>query len=358
MAKPLNHSKPLNQGKPVNQGKPDNQGKPVNRGRPLKFERGSIVNLWALRVAFSFSVVLSALSTPIAAAGFNEAASAMNGVVVAESSPWAWVSDRAGLVTAIDLSDGSARWRGPARGSPLALYQGQLVVMTAPDGAGKLNILLVDPQTGSVDRGFIAELPEAVVASPAALPSQRFEAWTSVENGLLVSWEYQWAPLRGALMGADNSVSRMQSLEGAVLLDLNVSSATPALADQQARRRDLAADGRLAQLDGTQFRSGDSSHVLVANAIEDPKLGWKWRWQLHERSSGEALGHITAASSTAPFWVRGNRVIWQADPIDAADGSGRWVAHGSRLLAQNLANDKIAWSFDIADRIYLGTLPP
>ena len=321
--------------------------------------KGVFVKIWGLRVVVALGILIPGSHAIAVDPVPNERGTAVGGTVVAESSPWAWVSDPSGVVTAIDLADGSSRWYGPARGLPLALHNGELVVLSAPSGAGKLALVIVNPQTGAVDRGFSTDLPDTVVASPVPLPGQRFQAWSSIDNDeLTITWEYQSAPLRGMEMAHDDTPSRVQTLEGALVLDLTNETARSVPVNSELRRFDLAASGRLAHVQGTQFRSADSLHVLAATPIEDNIFGWKWQWQLHERSSGRALGSITTPLSTAPYVVLEDRVIWLSDPISAADSNGKLQSHGSRMIAQQITDGAVLWTVDIAERLYQGSMPP
>lgn len=306
---------------------------------------------WGLLVAGVSGFAASAIP--------NEGGHAVGGSVVAEASPWAWISDPAGVVAAINLDDGSRRWQGPARGLPLALHDGQLVVLAAPSGSGKMSLVIVDPETGAVDRGFSADLPDAVVASPSPLPNQRFQVWSSIDgDDLNLIWEYQSSPLRGMEMGHDYTRSQVVTLEGALILDLDNDSARDVPINRAARYFDLDSSARIAGLSGSQFRSADSVHVQAAAAVEDDVFGWQWNWRVHDRTSGRALGNITTPVSTAPFIVHGEQLIWQADPIAGTDATGKLIFNGSRLVAQNLIDGSVLWTVDIADRIYQGTLPP
>ncbi len=321
--------------------------------------KGNVLKASALWAVLGLGVLIPGLSVSAAERTPNEGGSAVGQSVVADASPWAWVSDRAGVVKAIDLADGSTRWHGPSRGLPLALQNGELLVMTAPSGAGKLTLSVVNPQSGDVDRGFSIDLPASVIASPMPLPAQRFQIWAAVVgDDIAINWEYQSAPLRGTELGHDGTASRVESQEGALVLNLEDDSSRVVAVDNALRRFDLGAESRLAQIEGTQFRSSDSQHVMTAAAVEDRVFGWQWKWQLHDRASGASVGSITVPVSTAPYVIHEDRVLWQSGPVTAPDAKGKMYSHGSRLIAQNIADGSVRWTVDIADREYQGTLPP
>lgn len=279
------------------------------------------------------------------------------GVLLAPADGLAWVADPQGRVCALALADGSLRWQGPAEGLPLALWQGGLLVLARSEGRGRIDLLLLDPLSGELQSSHSAELPEAVAAVIDAQPNRRFEAWAVVvEDSLQVHWEFAEWPLRGALI-ADAGSSRIE-YSGVIEVDPAARHAT--LLDGTPARRprpDLDASEALAGIDATQFRSADRRHLQHAEAEEDARLSWQWRWSLHA-ASGQRVGSMRAPYSTAPFLLHEGRVLWRSEPlllVRAEDAVEGW---GPRLVAQQLEGAEPLWIFELFDPVYRASLPP
>ncbi len=285
------------------------------------------------------------------------------GVLVSDSeqAPLAWIADASGRIAAIDLGSGEVRWRGPAEGLPLVLFDQQLVVLARPDGLGKLSLQRVDPNDGSVLGGVAGELPAGVLASPDAQPNRIFAASADTRGGTLrIRWSYTEWPLQGAMLPLrPGATSRRTQASGVVSVDfagnrlLPVGGPTPA-----ERSPDLIGAERLAHLEGTQMRAADDAFVQVASAVADDVLGTQWRWSLHERASGRAMGNVVLPYAAAPFLLRGNQLLWQSQPLTRMQSSGTYQHLPARLVAQSLVSGRELWSVAVLDRSYRDTLPP
>jgi hypothetical protein len=304
------------------------------------------------------------LSIPISAQAPLSATELAPGVLVSSSdqAPLVWVADASGRVTAVDLDDGEVRWRGPAEGLPLALIEQQLVVLARPDGLGKLSLQLVDPNTGSVSGGVIGELPPAVLASPDAQPNRIFAASADTSSGTLrIRWSYSEWPLQGAMLPLQPGVnSRRTETEGVISVDFSANR-VQAISDQgmPARRSpDLLGAERLNHLEGTQMRAADDAFVQVSTAVADDVLGTQWRWSLHERTSGRAVGNLVLPYASAPFLLRGNQLLWRSEPLTRLQPTGDYQHLGARLVAQALTDGRELWSVDLLDRSYRDAPPP
>lgn len=279
-----------------------------------------------------------------------------------EQGDVAWIADDKGRVAAIDLDDGSVRWRGPAEGLPLALADRQLVVLGRPQGAGRISLLLLDPATGASLGGVVGELPEGVLATPDPKPNRRFAATADTSSGSLrIRWTYVEWPLRGARLElAPGSADERRELAGAVSVDFAASQvvAIDARGVATAPAPDLAAGERLASLDGTQFRAADEFAVMVSTAVADEVLGTQWRWSLHERASGRALGKLTLPYAHAPFLLRGTRLLWRSEPLTRLKSPGSYEALPARLLAQDIGSGRELWSVALFDTRFRAAPPP
>lgn len=302
-------------------------------------------------------------STPMVAQEPPSTALLAPGVLIstAEQTPLAWVADARGRVTAIELSDGDVRWSGPAEGLPLALVDQQLVVLARPDGLGQLSLQLLDPDDGRILGGVVGELPADVLAAPDAQPNRIFEVSADTSSGTLrVRWSYTEWPLQGAMLPAVADGSRRRQSSGVVSVDFaaNRVEAISAQGVPAARTVDLTGSERLAGLDGTQFRAADDAHVQVSTAVADAALGTQWRWSLHQRSSGRAVGSLVLPYATAPFLLRGDQLLWQSEPLTRLMSTGDYEQLPQRLIAQSLGDGRERWSVAILDRRYRDAPPP
>ncbi len=274
----------------------------------------------------------------------------------------AWIADDVGRVASINLDNGAMNWRGPAEGLPLALVDGQLVVLGRPEHSGQLNLLLLDPASGTKLGSLVGELPEGVLASPYAQPNRIFKAVADSSTGALrVFWSYREWPLRGALLvdDADSDAGRRE-LNGVVAVDLSASTlqlSTTAGAPVVVAA-DLTGNERVPGVNGTQFRSADGSYAQSASPVNDELLGTAWRWTLHERSSGRAVAQMKLPYSHAPFMVRANQLFWQSPPIALRQASGEYLQQSLRLVCQDLASGRELWSVNLLDPEFRGVLPP
>jgi hypothetical protein len=265
-------------------------------------------------------------------------------------------------VTAINLDDGSVRWRGPAEGLPLAFVDQKLVVLGRPDSAGKLSLLLLDPSDGAARGGVLGELPAGVLASPDPQPNRVFSATADTSTGTLrIRWTYAEWPLRGALLKREPGAgSDRRELGGVVSVDFAANKVRPIgdVGMPEPLSPDLVGTERLANLEGTQFRAADNAAVQVSTAVADAVLGTQWRWSVHERSSGRALGNLVLPYANAPFLLRGTQLLWRSEPLVQRMPTGEHETLAARLVAQNFATGRELWSVEVLDRKFRGVLPP
>ncbi len=286
------------------------------------------------------------------------------GVLVgtADQASVAWIADDQGRVAAIDLDDGSVQWRGPAVGLPLALVGQQLVVLGRPPGSGRLSLLLLDPATGVSLGGIVGNLPEGVLATPDPQPNRRFSASADSSSGSLrIRWSYAEWPLRGAKLEREpGSSDERRELGGAVQVEFasNEIAAIDVRSVPAARAPDLSDDERLGNLDGTQFRAADDLTVQVATPVADELFGTQWRWSLHERSSGRALGTLTLPYAHAPFLLRGTQLLWRSEPLTRLKSADSYETLPARLVAHDLGSGRELWSVAIIDLSFRGAQPP
>jgi hypothetical protein len=243
----------------------------------------------------------------------------------------------------------------------LVLFDQQLVVLARPDGLGKMALLRVDPNDGSVLGGVIGELPNGTLASPDAQPNRIFAASADTSSGTLrIRWSHTEWPLHGAMLPLQpGATSRRSVTRGVVSVDFGSNRLQPLSDPSPAERSpDLIGAERLAHLDGTQMRAADDAFVQVSTAVADEVLGTQWRWSLHERASGRAVGNLVLPYASAPFLLRGNQLLWRSEPLTRMQSSGAYEHLPARLVAQSLVDGGELWSVALLDRSYRDTLPP
>ncbi|MGQ0799958.1 MAG: hypothetical protein ACT4NL_07610 [Pseudomarimonas sp.] len=270
----------------------------------------------------------------------------------------AWIAAPEGQIAAVNLADGSLRWRGPAMGHPLALIDGQLLVARRPDALANWPFALVNAETGEVNVHFDVAMPDGVMASLEPMPNQQFEVFMRADAGQLqLHWFSQRWPLRGAKLDDDDG---NQSAEGVVQVDVaaaravGLGRATPPIRP----RIDLSAEERVAGLDAVQLRSADDRHLVQRQPQEDPQLGQRWIWEIYTRATGQARGRVTLPEAAAPWLLVGEQLVWVARPLVLAteDGSLRDVP--ARLIAVDLKDSTERWSVILRSPLFEGSAPP
>ena len=108
---------------------------------------------------------------------------------------------------------------------------------------------------------------------------------------------------------------------------------------------------------GRQFRAADDASVLASVAEPDAALATVYRWSIHARADGKALGTLRSPYSYAPFIVRGSLLIYRAEPVLTQRGETS-LALGSRLVAFDLETGVERWSVPVRDAQFLGPIPP
>ena len=274
----------------------------------------------------------------------------------------AWIADDVGRVASINLDNGAMNWRGPAEGLPLTVRDGKLIVLGRPERSGQMNLLLLDPASGSKLGNLVGELPDGVLASPYAQPNRTFTAVADNSTGALrVIWTYSEWPLRGAVLEDDTSPDAgRREFNGVMTVDLSANtlqlSTTPSAPVIVAA--DLTGSERVPGVKGTQFRSADGVYAQAASPVADDVLGTAWRWVLLERSSTRAVAELQLPYSHAPFLVRANRLFWQSPPIAKRQASGDYLQQSLRLVCQDLTTGLELWSVNLLDQEFRGVLPP
>lgn len=275
----------------------------------------------------------------------------------------------AGEITRVVVENGARRTIGAERGFPLALVDGQLLVLGVPTQAGEARLALIDADSGAAATRVAVALPAEVAANPLPLPKRTFRARAVGDAAnLRIDWTFEQRALRGAVLHDADGVG---SLVAPDLIELSgafvVTVSGRALAVRFARGNeptptvpsvDLVGAERLSSVTGAQFRSADENAVLNPVAETHPAFGTVWRWNLHDRGTAETLGALTVPYALAPFIVTGGVIVYRIDPVMRLRDDGSREEHGARLIAFDLAAGRERWSVPVVEREWFGPLPP
>lgn len=290
------------------------------------------------------------------------------GVILIPDEGIAYAADPRGYTQRIALDTGTPDWVSSEKVYPLAVADGWLIGIGAPDAPGSANVILLNPRSGEVEDRVSFDLPEAVTANVNAQPQRRFLAsLLDTPEGVRVYWRHEHAELRGAAVmepDADGNaaINPMTVLQGAIDLVHGGDSyiAVPIrgpVTEPVAPTVALAESERVNGLPGVQFRATDNAHVMVSSAQPDTRFGQLYNWSVYARD-GARKGAYQSPYSYAPFTVIGDQLLIRDQPIDYTNTRGNRVQHGTRLVAIDLASGAERWSMEVLDSQYRGPLPP
>lgn len=312
------------------------------------------------RGAWLISIGLSAMTAQAATV-----TALATGVVVDAERGQAYYAAAGGQLRAVRLSDGAAAWATAQIAWPLALVDGQLLVLQKPRRPGELRLQLVDADAGDSGRVLTASLPDAVHADATVQPQRRFtiRAVPATSPGAVrLAWRYQERPLQGALPELDEAardVGEGVREEGWMQLDLADGQAQelPGTAPQPDPL--VPADGRAASAGpAPQYRAADAAHVQSSTAHSHPQLGTEWQWHLHAAGGGARAGEVSLPVAYAPFQVLDQQLLVQLPAYAWRAGTSRFELRNVRLAAFDLSSGAERWSVDLADPDYKGAMPP
>lgn len=290
------------------------------------------------------------------------------GVIVSPEREAAFIADPRGMTQRVSLETGLPDWVSAEPVYPLALADGWLIGLGAPDGPGSAKLILMNPENGGVEDRVSIDLPESVTANVFPQPGRRFLAsLLDTAEGARVFWRYEYAELRGAAVveadgNGEESINPVSVQSGA--FDLIQAAgryyAVPVRAsysEPEAPLVVLADSERVRGVDGRQFRAANDTHVMTSDAQPDARFGQLYQWAVYQRD-GERVGGFQSPYSRLPFAVSGGQMLVRDLPVEYADQRGRWVSRGTRLTAIKLSDGSELWSVDVLDHEYRGTLPP
>lgn len=353
---------------------------------------GSSASRWtALALAFG-------LLAGLAATAGASSVQLHEGVLVSSDDGAVYVMTREGGIDALDPAAGHVVWRTHEAAKPLLLDGATLVAQTEPARSGELLVTVFDTRGAGtpLHRARLA-LPEGVVgAVDQSLRSTFVVDASRADQGVVIDWKSQVRPakgvppwVRGDLEGPGlgtaksagttrrsdgTAVETTRRERGRAVLDLDSGDLEKAAAlgkadDARSPVRasgpmlaELAADQRLAGIDGRQFLSADGRHVLGSVRGPAGQVRTGHRWTLFDRQSGETVGTAMVPVSARPFVVRDGVLVLVTPPryYRAATGSGAaddWAIESYTVRGIDLRTGAERWAREVRDAEYRGPVP-
>ncbi len=288
------------------------------------------------------------------------------GIVVDAASGVAYVMNRAGGISAVDLASGTTRWTTNAGDKPLVLVGNLLVAQvdsrTTPNRL-EIATLRTDARGRQATRAR-STLPAGVRVSLGETIDGMFHL-TAQPGGadVILSWSFVAVPRRGMEDELD-SLTRRELVAARPVVRrgaLRLRPSTGALATLDTTRvpmqREpqwiLPAESKLAGAAPQQYESADGRHVVASERVADDRVWDTYRWTVYERG-GRRLGELPTHLSFAPFVVRDSLVVFETTPYARGDQP----PEPAKLRAYSLATGREVWSVEVRELVYRGPYPP
>lgn len=313
-------------------------------------------------------VVLSPFCPIIQGQQAAAAATLRPGIVIDPAANIAYVMTPEG-VAAIDLASGAKRWTSNAAAQPLAITGNRLISQVEPKTpTNRLELAVLDTrERGATMVRSVAELPSFVRVAIGQTLEGKFEADARVSgNSAIVTWRFEFQPIRGALQAPEGGVpvveaearaAAQRSAEGALQVDMTTGAVSPAdasLARRAAARRWIVTPSeKISDAPPTQYESADGRHIMASQRIADDKTWAKYRWTVFERGTNRRVGEFQTHVAFAPFVVRDSILVYETTPYIRA---GR--EEPAKLRGVNLATGQEGWSVEVRELEYRGPFPP
>jgi hypothetical protein len=326
--------------------------------------RGAVVYRTAPRHSAVVCIGLLLLCTAAAA----QALMLGDDIVVDPSGETVYLVTPSGYTQAVAVGDGRMYWASREPASPVAWVDGRLLALGVPAQRGMGQLVIIDPATGETVDRLAFDVPENVIATREPQPLRRFSLHTeTLPDRMRVHWRFVGKPLRGALIDHDEdgnpTIERTVPVDfgsfdviadGARTLVVPLRNATePAPPAGPA----LTARESLPDIAGVQYRAADDAAVLASVAVADEAFVTAYRWKIHARGDAKLLGEIRSPYAYAPFIVRGDVIVYRAEPVYQRRGDD-YIALASRLVGHDLATGVERWSIPVREAAYRGPLPP
>jgi hypothetical protein len=343
-------------------------------------------------VAFAFALI-SLLPLPAAWSQASVTSFELRpGVVVSLDKSEAYVMEPEGGIAAVDLNQGSARWRSTEAAKPLTL-SGDLLVSQAEPKPGERALRIVTLNTSEDGRPELQqdiELPLGVNAMIGETPNRSFRAVARVVTGdAAVAWEYAERPLRGMRMGKEvlpgeaadepeqegpgrraleekeeEEEGQMEVASGSFRLDLKSGEVSAkrlgatAVERKALRAAQSAPPARVAGVPDPQFLSADGNHVMHPELVADDTVWDKYVWTVYDAGTGARLGEIKSHVRFAPFFVVDNKLLVTVSGPALRQTEQGLVEEPLQIKALDLTTGEVAWTKPIRDTANRQAPPP
>lgn len=285
------------------------------------------------------------------------------GIVVDSNRELAFAVAPAGHAQAVVLADGRTLWSSSEPMLPLAIVDGRLLALSSTRQPGLGMLLIVDPASGNALDRVAFDLPETVSAEFIPGPNRSFTAQIAdAGDGVRLHWRYESWPLRGAVvLNEDGGTDPRQVESGAIDISFggDRAYATPlreAVAPPASASPAATSEEHLQGIPGVQFVAVDRAAILASVALEDPAAGY--RWTIHDRRSGRALGALESSYALAPFVVNGERLVYRAEAEGRLQADGSWINLETRVVGHDLRTGRPLWSLAVHPMVFRGPMPP
>jgi len=283
---------------------------------------------------------------------------------------------------------GEILWDRTELGEPLALHNGQLVVLGNRDRPAEPVVFWLDPATGATVGELFLDLPDHVNFRIIDAPGESFRArLVTVDNEAFLIWGYSKRQLIGAPAVAginrapkmpsvsDSSVRAEQPSEplstqiidttlveekGAMRLETGQAAAVSQTALDSVNRNAWAMlyrGDRSPTVEGEQYRSRAGGHVLASRLSDDDDQWLRHQWTILD-DEGEALGRFRLPVAFAPFAVGDKVMAYQSQPYIRFDAGEVLEARDLSLVVMDLESGREAWQAALLDKTWREGMPP
>jgi hypothetical protein len=168
----------------------------------------------------------------------------------------AYVRSGDGYIDALALDSGTRMWRSDTKGTPIAVYKGNLIAAFPGPQHNFLSIVLLDQRKGAPNRSIGVSFPDTVNTAASSFVYRVTEA----NNELRIAWAYS-TPRRGGASQRFDAGLQIPSRSGLKKIDFNTGSVAD-IEPEDAQKSSAAGDGE-------QF----SNREIPTSAFDPWKVG-------------------------------------------------------------------------------------
>ncbi|MEM7705434.1 MAG: hypothetical protein AAF358_07775 [Pseudomonadota bacterium] len=285
----------------------------------------------------------------------NDALTLGDGLLVDAANGQVVLMREGGGLEQVNIASGKASWVSDAADRPVMLLGGELTAQVDTSIPGRMDLRLLDANSGTEKSAFAVELPADVRPSIDDGLGQTFTMRPSSGSKAGLVWRYEKRLVQGAFMADAPKPTRHTGLlspesgswKNRPISDAESRKAQEALAATQPNRP-------IAGVEGRQFSAVNGSHVLVS--LHQPEQQLPYRWQVFD-AAGNPLGETRSRMSFSPFVVLDGTLLYVSQPYSERQGDGVMRGEGLTLRAMDLTTGKQRWQKTIRDTRYTGPYP-